>query len=493
LPHPGGLIQPLVDDSVPAEALLKWVLAYVRRHDLFQPHDRVLVAVSGGPDSVALLHLLTKLKQDLALKLGVGHFDHGLRGPQSQEDAAFVADLAQKLGLPFHLGRGQVRDLARTEKISLQMAGRKLRLGFLKETCQLHAYCKLGLGHTADDQVELFFLRLLRGAGPEGLKGMWPATPQGLVRPLLGVGKAVLLAWLQHEYLPYRQDSSNLSRSSLRNRIRLDLLRGLRRYNPRLTEAVWRTQALLQEDERLLAQLTFQAWDQIAQVKGPDFFFLDLPRFFSLEPALQKRLLRTALGSLLEDQEITSAQVAGILALARGGKSGGLISLREAQVARAGPELHFWRRLPAPAPGTLTLTSPSSEIESPEGWRWQLSRHPHELEKPGLRPPLSAWLDYDRLTFPLKVRYFRPGDHFWPQGAPGRKKLQDFLVDRKIPRWLRPHIPLVESAGQIVWVAGLRVAETVKLTPASRTVLEIKVSPTSADTRRLWEILQVFI
>ncbi len=492
MPHPAGLSQPLLDHTVSAKALLQWVLAYARRQELFAPRDRVLVAVSGGPDSVALLHLLYRLKNELDLDLAVGHFDHGLRGQESEEDARFVADLARSLALPFHLGQGEVRSLARAAKISLQMAGRRLRLDFLQETCRTHSYHKLALGHTADDQVELFFLRLLRGAGGEGLKGMWPATQAGLVRPLLAVGKAVLLTWLARESLPYRQDSSNLSRGYLRNRIRLDLLPELRRhYNPRLTEAVWRTQALLEEGERLLAAATAQAWAAVGEEKAPDFFSLDLPRLFILDPGLQKRLLRATVGKFLYDQEITSTQVESLLDLARGKKSGGLISLGEARVARAGSELHIFRRLPAPPGRAATLlASPSDRVDSPEGWRWQLTSRPHDPQTPPPPAPHTAWLDADRLSFPLEVRYFRPGDRFWPLGAPGPKKLQDFLVDRKIPRWLRPYLPLITSAGRIVWVVGLRVAEPVKLTPSSRTVLQINAIPNHATTGRLWDILQ---
>jgi tRNA(Ile)-lysidine synthase len=185
------------------------------------------VAVSGGPDSVALLHLLHRLGPEWGLVLGVAHFDHGLRGEASREDARFVAELAQALGLPFHGGEGDVRRAARTHRVSLQMAARRLRLDFLHKVRQDRRYHRLALGHTADDQVELFFLRLLRGAGAGGLKGMWPRTPEGLVRPLLAVGKDAVLAWLRHEGLAYREDRSNLSRSYLRNRVRLDLVPGL--------------------------------------------------------------------------------------------------------------------------------------------------------------------------------------------------------------------------------------------------------------------------
>ena len=288
-----------LEDPAAAGGLPEWVLSYARREGLFAAGDRVLVAVSGGPDSVALLHLLVRLAPGLGLDLGVAHFDHGLRGEDSRADAGFVADLAQRLKLPCHQGHGQVRDAARRDQVSLQMAARKLRLQFFQDICYRHGYARLALGHTADDQVELFWLRLLRGAGLEGLKGMWPATPEGLVRPLLAVGKAVLLAWLEQESLPYCLDASNLSRAYLRNRVRLDLLPHLTRsYNPRLAQTIWRTQRLLQDDERLLAREAAAAWDRVAKRLAAGCFALDLNRFFRLEPALQKRVLRAGVAGL---------------------------------------------------------------------------------------------------------------------------------------------------------------------------------------------------
>ena len=509
---------------------------------LLERDAMVVVAVSGGPDSVALLHLLHRLKNRLGIELGVAHFDHGLRGGKSHEDAEFVVRLAQALDLPCHEGRGEVRELARARKISLQMAGRTLRLGFLKDACREHAYTRLALGHTANDQVELFFLRLLRSAGPEGLKGMWPATPEGLVRPLLGVGKAALLAWLKQEGLPYRQDSSNLSRNYLRNRIRLDLLPELKKaYNPRLTEAVWRAQALLQADERLLTGETARLWAELAREPAPDCYALDLFRFLALDPAWQNRVLRFGVGKILGDRALTSAQVAGLVALARGAQSGGIIPLGDCRVARAGPELYIFRHLPLPLNGpavtlpitgelnefhpdtppafgregwgegerketglnfldlsTPTLTLPPQGggdfnvsgwiLDTEEGWRWVVRERSYRPGEPW-PPPHTAWLDADKVAFPLQVHYFQPGARFWPAGAPGPKKLQDFLVNQKIPRWLRPFVPLVSDARGLLWVAGLRVAEPVKVTPATRSLLEIHLSSTQQSTRRIWEML----
>ncbi len=356
--RPGAVSGAFLEDPISAGDLPEWVLAYARRERLFTPGDRVLVAVSGGPDSVALLHLLIRLAPELGLDLGVAHFDHGLRGEDSRGDAAFVADLARGLGLPCHLDRGEVRAATRRDKVSIQMAARKLRLQFFQDTRRGHGYAKLALGHTADDQVELFWLRLLRGAGLEGLKGMWPATPEGLVRPLLAVGKAVLLAWLKQEALPYRLDMSNLSRAYLRNRVRLDLLPHLARgYNPRLAQTIWRTQTLLQEDERLLARDAAAAWDRVARKLTEDCFALDLDRFFSLEASLQRRVLRAGVARLGAAVTLTAPQVASLLALAGSERSGGLISLGRGKGRKRpggqGGSLFAYHESPAgPTPGS---------------------------------------------------------------------------------------------------------------------------------------------
>ena len=454
------------------------------------PGLRVLVAVSGGPDSVALLHILYRLRLEWDLHLGVAHFDHGLRGEASAEDARFVAGLARDLDLPLHGGEGDVRGLAQAKKISLQMAARQLRLDFLHQVRSDHAYERVALGHTADDQVELFFLRLLRGAGTEGLKGMWPCTPAGLVRPLLAVGKEVLLAWLQQEKLPHREDLSNLSRRYLRNRVRLDLVPQLQRdYNPRLKTAVWRLMSILQEDERLLAETTEAALNTVAHWIAPDWAALSIPGLLALSPGLQARLIRRILGSFLSHQEVTSSQVKNLTDLAQGERSGGAMIFGNCQVARAGQELHFFPPLPPPPEPYATPLAELGTVISPDGWRLE-SR---DLSEPrtGGRPasPTLAWLDYDRISFPLTLRPALPGDRFWPEGARGTKKMQDFLVDAKIPRWLRPHLPLVISGESIIWVPGLRLADPVKVTPETSRVLELALSPANDRTSRVWNLL----
>ena len=483
------LIQPLFAPADPG-LLLPAVRDFALSEELFQPSGRLLVAVSGGPDSVALLHVLHRLRHEWDLHLGMAHFDHGLRGGASREEARFVADLARDLELPLHAGEGDVRALAQAKKISLQMAARRLRLDFLDKVRRHHAYDRVALGHTADDQVELFFLRLFRGAGTEGLKGMWPRTPGGLVRPLLAVGKDLLLAWLHQEKLPYREDLSNLSRRYLRNRVRLDLVPQLQRdYNPRLKTAVWRLMAILQEDERLLAETTAEALKAVARFVTPEWVTLSIPGLLALSPALQARLLRRTLGSFLSHQEVTSSQVKNLADLAQGEKSGGAMILGNCQVARAGQELHFFPPLPPPPEPCATFLKGVGVVASPDGWRLE-ARNLTEPQ-PDTRPPSPAlaWLNHDQVSFPLTLRSMLPGDRFWPEGARGSRKMQDFLVDAKIPRWLRLHLPLVLSRGSIIWAPGLRLTEPVKVTPETPRILELAISPANDRAARVWDLL----
>jgi tRNA(Ile)-lysidine synthase len=220
---------------------------------------------------------------------------------------------------------------------------------------------------------------------------------------------------------------------------------------------------------------------------------LAIPRWLALSPALQRRVLRQTLGQFLSHQEITSTQVENLGSLAQGKKSGGMIVWGNCLVARAGQELHFCRSLPASPGSPPTILSGIGAVESEDGWRLQAK----ELDEPPGAPrpesPGVVWLNKDRVSFPLSLRRVQPGDRFWPDGAPGAKKMQDFLVDAKIPRWLRPHLPLVSSRGEIIWVPGLRLAESVRLAPQSSGVLELTISPATASATRVWELIVAFV
>ena len=280
------------------------------------------------PIPLALLHLLHRLAHVWSITLGVVHFDHGLRGAASGADALWVADLAASLKLPYYSGKDDVRYYKESNKISLQTAARELRMKFFQKIRQEHGYRILALGHTADDQVELFFLRLLRGAGPEGIKGMWPDNSMGIIRPLLGTSKAQIVDWLGSEGLSYRIDDSNLSRGYRRNQLRLDLLPQLKKYNPRFSEAVIRFQALLQEQEDYLHCEASRILSDLLTTPHNSPAGLPVAPFLALHPALQKRVWRLACGKAgVPVEGLTYRHMSAALNLCRQSRPTGEISL----------------------------------------------------------------------------------------------------------------------------------------------------------------------
>ncbi len=459
-------------------SLLQQVLAFIQSHELIQPHDRILVGVSGGPDSTALLHLLHRLAHLWPITLGVAHFDHKIRGAASQADAAWVADLAAALNLAFHFGAGDVRGHGQVEKISLQTAARQLRLNFFQTIKQEHRYHTLALGHTADDQVELFFLRLVRGAGPEGLKGMWPHSPAGIIRPLLGTGKAHIVAWLESAGLSYRLDDSNLSRCYRRNQLRLDLLPRLLAYNPRLPEAVARFQILLQEQEEYLNQETLKKLSDLRIDDDGDLLRLSVAGLPALHPAMQKRVLRLACAQAgVPLERLTFRHVEAALHLCQRLQPAGEISLPGGwRLVREGHQVS-WQMKPPPLPLRLEYVLPVQEAGTCNylDWTFNWTNSPTTGKENFSTANLcTALMDYQRLQFPLRLRTARAGDRFQPLGMKGVKKLQDFFVDAKIPRAYRPVIPLLLSGDQIIWVVGHRVAESVKITSQTRRLLRME-------------------
>lgn len=453
------------------------VKAAIRQHGLLRGGERVVVAVSGGADSVALLHLLWRWQQELGLSLHVAHLNHRLRR-EAEEEAEFVRRLAQDLGLPVTVGEEEVRRQVRRGE-SLEDVARRVRRRFLLEVAKAAAADKIALGHHANDQAETVLLHLLRGSGPSGLAGMaWQQGP--FIRPLLAVTRAEIEAYCAENALPYLHDPSNADPVFLRNRIRWELLPLLAaHYNPNIVAALGQTAAILAEEDRYLETELDRFWPSLLLPSPAGQVRLRAAGLAALPLALQRRAVRRAFFALVgrEDHFLTFRHVEDVLAvlLTRPGRQlhlpQGITAAREGEelvlarghgpLAPVAPGWPICRRLPVPGEirfGHWLIGALVGEGGQEAGWgsgRWE------------------ARCDLARLPLPLFVRFWQPGDYFWPLGLGGRKKLQDFFVDAKVPRAERHHIPLVVCPQGIVWVVGYRLDERFKVRPDTTTVLRL--------------------
>ena len=456
--------------------LYKQVIQAIRARNLLSPEQRILVAVSGGPDSVALLSLLHSLAPVWNLSLTVVHVNYGLRGAESDGDASFVAALCRRFTLPCLIRSLEIPPAEAGR--SLQACARDLRYQLFRELVDELGMDRVALGHTADDQAETVLLRMLRGAGLRGLTGM-PHIREGLfVRPLLGVTRREILAYLETMELSYRTDSSNAKPIYLRNRVRHELLPVMQSLAPSTIKLLARQANILREDDRLLDRLAAQRLVRSIQSRDVNGIVLDRATLLAQPVALQRRMLRQAMQALSPSARgLRGDMVFSILSSLASRRSGGswnagslVVTCEQGEVRitmassrRVAPEdaQDVAISSPARAADVVTVLALPGTLSWPvSGGRIRIRAVTRErglalLEKPS---PTLALFDAEQLTFPLTIRSWRPGDWFFPVGMTGRrKKLQDYFTDAKLGRSVREHIPLLLSQERIAWIVGQRI------------------------------------
>lgn len=452
---------------------MKTLVAKVRNQNLFQPGETVVVAVSGGADSVALLDIMTRL--DCGLHLVVAHLNHCLRGAESDADEAFVATLAGNYELPFVSQSCDVARLARRERLSLEDAGRRARYAFLEQTAARYGASSIALAHHQDDQAETVLIRLLRGSGGAGLAAMAGAAGERLKRPLLQVSRAKLERYLDQRGLSFRTDSTNADTAILRNSIRHELIPFLRRYNPRVSQRLAATAEILAGDEELLEGLTAAAYQRLAANEGGEVIF-QLEPLLKEPRALRLRLYRRALSELRGDlMRIGLAHLEAIDLLAASPRPNAEATLPGGcRVKRCYGVITLGRAAPqAPAPWERVVTG-EGRYPLPGGGVLVVERLPRpENLDTGSR--WSAFLSPDAVPFPWLLRGFRPGDRFTPLGMSGAQKIKDLFINEKVPPELRRRMPLLLSEGEIAWVPGVRLGERARVTARIDAVLRVEI------------------
>ena len=469
------------------------VLGAIRRQNPAPSGARVLVALSGGGDSVALLLIMRALHaQGDVVLAGAAHLNHRLRGAESDADEAFCRALAERLSVPFVSDGVDVAALARSEKRSIEDAARRARYAFLERAADALEADVIATGHTRDDQAETFLLRILRGAGTRGLAAIRPRIGR-VVRPLLDVSREELRALLEKEGEPFREDATNADVRIARNRVRHEVIPLLRaRFSGGVVDALAREAELARRDEDFLRRQAIDLARTIVLSANDSELRIAAAPLAEAHPALSSRVAQAVLEKLSNGRAIGFEHVERFLELAARTADSAL-ALPGQDAIRIGREIVLRPRKAGlkgegttGAHGTIfpvvnsfafSLSIPGEVQSGP----WAIAASELGRASNGVWP---TWVGRGNevgiaagvLALPLAVRSRRPGDRFRPLGAPGKRKLQDFLVDRKVPRADRDALPLVVDAlGRIVWVPGQAVAEEFKVSASSQSVILLRV------------------
>jgi len=461
--------------------LLHQVKRTIERYGLLEKEDRLIVGVSAGVDSMVLLHVLNAYREPFHLSLTIAHLNHGLRPEESEKEAELVRKESERLGLPFEYGQFNVKEFQKLRGFSPQDAARRIRFHFFYKLLRKHHAQKIVLGHNANDQAETVLLRLIRGAGLQGLKGILPIRAGKVIRPLLETWRGEIEAFALGGKIPFLSDSSNLKEDYLRNRIRLSLIPLIEReYQPNFKEILLRTSTLLREENDYVERGAEEVYEKIVR-EEKDVLSFKFSEYRSLHRAIQWRVAKKILakvygqGMMMEEEEwsdiqkiyqkLRSSSPSFLLELAHGvwlEKRYDVVSVGKGEIKAFPPfevELIF--------PGRTFIEEIGKEVVIEEAGGDEFRCDEGSFD--------TAFMDLESLRFPLRMRNFRPGDRFYPLGVKGSQKLKDFFIDHKVPKFDRPKIPLLISGEMVAWIAGYRIDERVKVTEKTKKILKVKI------------------
>lgn len=456
------------------DVIVRQVESFIRRHDFIRPGARVLAAVSGGADSVALLYLLKELQRPLRLRLTVAHLNHAIRGRAAAADALFVKQLARRLRLDCVSGRADVPRLAARRGVSLEMAGRRARYDFFKKTARARNCALVATAHTADDNAETILLMLARGCGLQGLAGIPPLSRTGkitVVRPLLETSRRAIEKYLCARKIHWRDDASNADLSFLRNRVRHELLPFLEKnYNKNIRQVLGRLGDVLRNENECLLEMAGAVYSESRLENGR---VINCAVLAERHPALRRRVLRQWLSDRGVKPEVIDYRIINavdnLLVLSGRNRSvnlaGGATARRsygrlEIETPETNPSAGY--RLEIKVPGRNVLPGAGLRVDAGTG--------------PGVCRARAVFGEFPvRASFSLKkrgrrrifARPWRPGDRMRPYGLDGSKKIQDIFSDAKVPPALRRRLPVFECGKEIIWLPGFRIAEGWQVPPGA--------------------------
>ena len=476
---------------------LKKVLYSIDYHHMINKKDYVLICVSGGPDSVALLHCLVELKEILDINLGIAHLNHKLRGDESDLEEEFVLNLSSKYDIKCYNKQINVKDSLKKKKMSLEEKARYLRYNFFKETADKYKYQKIATAHHADDNAEQVLISIIRGSGPLGLSGIPPIRDGIFIRPLIKLNRSDIINYLNLEKLTYVIDKSNFDNNFLRNKIRNNLLPLLKKeYNSKINYSLNKVSAIISEENQWIDSLLIDFIKQAVINKNDYMIILDISYINKLHNAPLKRIIRTAVKEIKKDlRRISFDHIDQIIKIIFDKTGNKFLNLPDSiSVYKDGNNLIIFdnnkkddilynkkycisiRECGDYSFDEFNIKFRLSIITDLFTDKFQINNYNKKSKMTNIDANVSlhdvAFFDMNKVSFPLFVRNFLPGDKFSPFGTGGTQKLKKFFIDKKIPKFLRKRIPLIISNNKIIWIVGLRIDNSVKITSQTNKILK---------------------
>lgn len=440
---------------------------------LIEPGDTVLAAVSGGPDSMAMLYCLFKLTGQMDFRLAVAHVNHGVRGKEAERDQHFVEAEAGRLGIPYHTTNVDMVGYGRELGISSEEAGRILRYGFFRDVLKGYGKGKIAVAHNMNDQAETILYRIMRGTGISGIKGM-SIIKDGVIRPLLNIPRGEIEEYISINNIDIVQDHTNLETVYTRNRIRLELLPYIiENFNPNIIEGLFRLSMTAAADMEIIEAAVEKKYKMVVK-KQEDNSIIFKGRCFNDEPiGMRSRLIRKAIHSVKGDLNgIEEKHINSVLNLFEKAQTGSSLNL-PAEVAA----MVIYEDLIIAHGGKVPVCLPTVELKLGKNWipDWGLEIELEVIDPTTGRYPKgnTVVLDADMLKGPLLLRQRMEGDRFSPIGLNGSKKLKDYFIDKKIPRHDRDIVPILIDSEGIIWVAGHSIDQRCRLGKDTKKALKI--------------------
>ena len=471
--------------------LLQTVEKTIAAYGMLKPKDSVVIGVSGGPDSVALLHALFLIAPRFSLKLGVAHLNHCLRRNDSDKDAQFVEILAKKYDLPCYTHKQDVRKYRIENKLSIEEAARHVRYTFLNNVANTMQYNKIAVGHHSDDNAELVLMNFFRGSGTQGLSGIPPVRNHKIIRPLIKLNRSEIIDFLSQNKLEYVSDESNTDTQYFRNRVRHDLIPLLKAaYNPKISETLNRLSSIIRSEEEWIDDVVHPLYEKTVIDVQENYIILSVSMLNQHHPALQRRIIRMTIEKIKGDlRRIGFVNISSVIGLLENRSTYGKVDLpdhiriqkdrdalsvfKEKRMLRDVSEKYshsdtFAFEYQIEKLESVFIREIGADIKFTEMRMKQVFDYRYTGQHTG-------FFDKDTLSFPMVIRNFRPGDAFKPLGVGGTQKVKKYFIDKKVPRSERIKCPILLSRGKIIWVVGHRIDESVKVMPSTRNILKVEL------------------